>query len=90
MPVTWILAAYFYAQVHATRERTHTGSVTGVGGRVCLHNHGSLERRRKLNNYSVVYEVNGKRYEQDEALNWGFLTQPERHHRLKRGVRDDG
>lgn len=26
----------------------------------------------------------GKHYEQDEALNWGFLTQPERHHRLKK------
>lgn len=26
----------------------------------------------------------GKRYEQDESLNWGFLTQLERHHRLKR------
>ncbi len=26
----------------------------------------------------------GKRYEQDEALNWGFLTRPEKHHRLAR------
>lgn len=26
----------------------------------------------------------GKRYEQDQALNWGFLTQPEDHHRLRR------
>jgi dihydropteroate synthase-like protein len=24
-----------------------------------------------------------KRYEQDESLDWGFLTKPERHHRLK-------
>ena len=24
-----------------------------------------------------------KDYRQDEALDWGFLTQPERHHRLK-------
>jgi hypothetical protein len=27
----------------------------------------------------------GKRYEQDEALNWGFLTREEKHHRLARG-----
>lgn len=27
----------------------------------------------------------GKQYEQDEALDWGFLTKPETHHRLKRG-----
>jgi dihydropteroate synthase-like protein len=27
----------------------------------------------------------GKQYEQDEALDWGFLTQPESHHRLQRG-----
>jgi dihydropteroate synthase-like protein len=27
----------------------------------------------------------GKQYEQDEALDWGFLTEPELHHRLKRG-----
>jgi dihydropteroate synthase-like protein len=26
----------------------------------------------------------GKRYEQDEALNWGFLTRSEKHHRLAR------
>ncbi|XZE20907.1 DUF6513 domain-containing protein [Pirellulaceae bacterium SH449] len=26
----------------------------------------------------------GKRYEQDEALNWGFLTRQEKHHRLAR------
>lgn len=26
----------------------------------------------------------GKRYEQDEALNWGFLTREEKHHRLAR------
>lgn len=26
-----------------------------------------------------------KDYRQDEALDWGFLTEPERHHRLKRG-----
>jgi dihydropteroate synthase-like protein len=26
----------------------------------------------------------GKQYEQDEALNWGFLTRPEQHHRLAR------
>lgn len=25
-----------------------------------------------------------KQYEQDEALNWGFLTRPEKHHRLSR------
>jgi dihydropteroate synthase-like protein len=31
----------------------------------------------------------GKRYEQDEALNWGFLTQEERHHRLKRAARGE-
>lgn len=29
----------------------------------------------------------GKQYEQDEALNWGFLTEPESHHRLKRGTK---
>lgn len=28
-----------------------------------------------------------KQYEQDEALDWGFLTQAESHHRLKRGER---
>jgi dihydropteroate synthase-like protein len=27
----------------------------------------------------------GKNYEQDEALDWGILTRPERHHRLNRG-----
>lgn len=27
----------------------------------------------------------GKQYEQDESLRWGFLTVPEKHHRLKRG-----
>lgn len=27
----------------------------------------------------------GKQYEQDEALDWGFLTKPEAHHRLSRG-----
>ncbi len=27
----------------------------------------------------------GKQYEQDEALNWGFLTRHEKHHRLPRG-----
>ena len=27
----------------------------------------------------------GKQYEQDEALDWGFLTQHEKHHRLPRG-----
>ncbi len=27
----------------------------------------------------------GKQYEQDVALNWGFLTQTERSHRLPRG-----
>ncbi|HRX80128.1 MAG TPA: dihydropteroate synthase, partial [Pirellulaceae bacterium] len=27
----------------------------------------------------------GKQYEQDQALDWGFLTQTESHHRLKRG-----
>lgn len=27
----------------------------------------------------------GKQYEQDEALNWGLLTQNEKHHRLPRG-----
>ncbi len=27
----------------------------------------------------------GKQYEQDEALDWGFLTVPEKHHRLARG-----
>jgi hypothetical protein len=26
----------------------------------------------------------GKQYEQDEALNWGDLTRPEKHHRLNR------
>ncbi len=26
-----------------------------------------------------------KDYRQDEALDWGFLTAPEQHHRLKRG-----
>jgi hypothetical protein len=26
----------------------------------------------------------GKRYEQDEALSWGMLTRPEKHHRLVR------
>jgi hypothetical protein len=26
----------------------------------------------------------GKQYEQDESLDWGFLTQAERHHRLAR------
>ncbi|MBC8356469.1 MAG: dihydropteroate synthase [Planctomycetes bacterium] len=26
-----------------------------------------------------------KQYEQDQALDWGFLTRPEAHHRLKRG-----
>jgi dihydropteroate synthase-like protein len=26
-----------------------------------------------------------KQYEQDQALDWGFLTRPEDHHRLKRG-----
>jgi len=26
----------------------------------------------------------GKQYRQDESLDWGFLTAPERHHRLKR------
>jgi hypothetical protein len=26
----------------------------------------------------------GKEYRQDEALDWGFLTRPERHHRLSR------
>lgn len=26
----------------------------------------------------------GKQYEQDESLRWGYLTEPERHHRLKR------
>lgn len=26
----------------------------------------------------------GKQYEQDQALRWGFLTRPERHHRLSR------
>ncbi len=31
----------------------------------------------------------GKQYEQDQALDWGFLTEAEQHHRLKRGkVRD--
>ncbi|MEZ6088149.1 MAG: DUF6513 domain-containing protein [Pirellulaceae bacterium] len=29
----------------------------------------------------------GKRYEQDEALQWGFLTRDEKHHRLKRSGR---
>lgn len=29
----------------------------------------------------------GKQYEQDEALNWGFLTKPEDHHRIKRTSR---
>lgn len=28
-----------------------------------------------------------KQYEQDEALNWGFLTRPEKHHRLNRKAR---
>lgn len=32
----------------------------------------------------------GKQYEQDESLNWGFLTQPEAWHRLKRERRRDG
>ena len=27
----------------------------------------------------------GKQYEQDQALDWGFLTRPEAHHRLNRG-----
>jgi len=27
----------------------------------------------------------GKQYEQDQALDWGFLTKPEAHHRLTRG-----
>jgi dihydropteroate synthase len=31
----------------------------------------------------------GKRYEQDESLRWGMHTRPERHHRLKRGKRND-
>jgi hypothetical protein len=32
----------------------------------------------------------GKQYEQDQALDWGFLTTEERHHRLgKRRLRDD-
>lgn len=26
----------------------------------------------------------GKQYEQDEALDWGFLTKPENHHRIRR------
>ena len=26
----------------------------------------------------------GKRYEQDESLNWGMHTRPEKHHRLAR------
>ncbi|MDA1055718.1 MAG: DUF6513 domain-containing protein [Planctomycetota bacterium] len=29
----------------------------------------------------------GKQYEQDQALDWGFLTRPESHHRLPRGKR---
>jgi len=29
----------------------------------------------------------GKQYEQDEALNWGFLTRGEKHHRLARSKR---
>jgi dihydropteroate synthase len=28
-----------------------------------------------------------KQYEQDEALNWGYLTRPEKHHRLNRKAR---
>lgn len=31
----------------------------------------------------------GKQYEQDEALNWGFLTVEEDHHRIRRGRRRD-
>lgn len=31
----------------------------------------------------------GKQYEQDEALQWGFLTRKERHHRLSRNTRRD-
>jgi len=29
----------------------------------------------------------GKQYEQDKALNWGYLTQPEATHRIKRTTR---
>jgi hypothetical protein len=29
----------------------------------------------------------GKNYIQDEALDWGYLTQPEQSHRLKMGRR---
>ena len=31
----------------------------------------------------------GKRYEQDESLDWGFLTREEKHHRLPRKRRSD-
>ena len=30
----------------------------------------------------------GKQYQQDEALDWGFLTVPEKHHRIERGGRE--
>ena len=32
----------------------------------------------------------GKEYRQDEALDWGFLTLPEQHHRLARGANSSG
>lgn len=36
----------------------------------------------------LTAETLGKQYEQDQSLDWGFLTRPESHHRLKRGKPD--